>query len=125
MMMLKPFFFFDSYAFIEIERKNKNYEKFEDSCFLTTKLNLFEVYQAMIRSGSKDKAEKFIEKCDKYALNIDKEIIKEAVEFRIKNKKNRVSMADCIGYCMAKRIGIEFLTGDKEFEGLDNVRFIK
>ena len=34
-------------------------------------------------------------------------------------------MTDCIGYILAKNIGIKFLTGDKEFENLDNVEFVK
>ena len=38
------------------------------------------------------------------------------MEFRLKWKDRKVSMTDCIGYVMAKRLGIKFLTGDKEFE---------
>ncbi len=34
-------------------------------------------------------------------------------------------MTDCIGYIFAKQLGIKFLTGDKEFENLDNVEFVK
>ena len=34
-------------------------------------------------------------------------------------------MADCIGYILAKRLSIKFLTGDKEFEKLDDVEFVK
>ena len=34
-------------------------------------------------------------------------------------------MTDCIGYIIAKRLGMKFLTGDKEFEGFENVEFVK
>ena len=34
-------------------------------------------------------------------------------------------MVDCIGYMTAKRLGVKFLTGDREFEGMDNVEFVK
>lgn len=36
-----------------------------------------------------------------------------------------MSMTDCISYFMAKDLEIKFLTGDKEFENLDYVEFIK
>ena len=34
-------------------------------------------------------------------------------------------MTDCIGYIMAKKLNIKFLTGDKEFENFLNVEFVK
>ncbi len=32
---------------------------------------------------------------------------------------------DCIGYVIARRMGVLFLTGDKEFEGLESAEFVK
>jgi predicted nucleic acid-binding protein len=34
-------------------------------------------------------------------------------------------MVDCISYALANRLGIKFLTGDMQFEGLPNVEFVK
>ena len=45
------------------------------------------------------------------------------MKFRVMNKN--MSMTDCISYMQAKELGIKFLTGDKEFEDLENVEFIK
>ena len=39
------------------------------------------------------------------------------------NKK--LSIPDAIGYTVAKRLGIKFLTGDKEFEHMEDTEFIK
>ena len=39
--------------------------------------------------------------------------------------KRKPSYIDCIGYMVAKRLNIKFLTGDKDFEDLDNVKFVK
>ena len=39
--------------------------------------------------------------------------------------KRKLSMTDCIGYMMAKQWGIKFLTGDKEFEDMENVEYVK
>ena len=46
-------------------------------------------------------------------------------KLRLKHKKRDLSMTDCIGYAIAKRLGIKFLTGDKEFKDFENVEFIK
>jgi len=47
------------------------------------------------------------------------------MQFRIKNRHKNLSMTDCISYIMAKRLGIKFLTGGKEFKNLENVEFVK
>jgi len=45
--------------------------------------------------------------------------------FRALNKKRNLSYVDCIGYIIAKQRNIKFLTGDKEFEYMENVEFVK
>lgn len=34
-------------------------------------------------------------------------------------------MTDCVGYVVSQRLGMKFLTGDKEFRGLPNVEFVQ
>ncbi len=34
-------------------------------------------------------------------------------------------MPDVVGYVIAKKHGVRFLTGDNGFEGFDNVEFVK
>ena len=59
------------------------------------------------------------------AIDFDINVIKEAAKLRLKYKKNDLSMTDCIGYILAKEWNIKFLTGDKEFENMENVEFVK
>jgi len=47
------------------------------------------------------------------------------MKFRKKNKKRNLSYTDCIGYVYATENDLIFLTGDKEFENLENVEFVK
>ena len=47
------------------------------------------------------------------------------MEFRVEHKKQNLSMTDCISYIMSKNLGIKFLTGDKQFQNLENVEFVK
>ena len=58
-------------------------------------------------------------------VEINDDSLKEAMKFRKENKKKDVSYTDCIGYIYAKRNGLKFLTGDKEFENMPNVEFVK
>ena len=58
-------------------------------------------------------------------IDIDIATIKEANEFRLLNKSRKLSYADCIGYIIARRYGLKFLTGDKQFSDMPNVEFVK
>jgi len=118
-------FFFDSYAFFEIIKGNQNYEKYANASIVTTKLNLFELYNGTLEILGEETADVILEKYYEFVTDFDQDIIKEAAKLRIIMKKRNVSMTDCIGYILSKQLGIKFLTGDKEFENLENVEFVK
>lgn len=118
-------YFFDSYALIEFLVGNPNYEKYKNEIVLLTKLNLFEVYYWFLRTYGKKEAELFLKKYYSSTLDFDGEIISKAAEMKIFLKKRSLSMADCIGYCLARSWDIKFLTGDKEFEYFQGVEFVK
>jgi len=115
---------FDTYALFEIINKNPNYEKYLEK---NTIINDF-IFAELCYNLIKDKAKNIDEICNelKFAIiHAKPEWIKEAMEFRIKWKDRKVSMTDCISYLMSKKLGMKFLTGDKEFENLENVEFVK
>ena len=118
-------YFFDSYALIEIVKGSKLYDRFKDvkpTCII---LNLFELHQALLREFNKQTADYWITKFDYILLDISNENIIEASDFRFKNKAKKLSMTDCLGYVVASKNSLKFLTGDKEFEGMNNVEFVK
>ncbi|MEK6888906.1 MAG: PIN domain-containing protein [Nanoarchaeota archaeon] len=121
----KEDFFFDTYAFFEILKNNENYEKYISAGVVTTKLNLFELYLGVLREVGEQEAENVFDKYYPFVRDFDAEVIKEAAKLKKLINKRNVSMADCIGYVLAKQWGIKFLTGDKEFEDLENVEFVK
>ena len=43
----------------------------------------------------------------------------------LKTTHRKLSIPDAIGYTVARRLNIKFLTGDKDFEGMENVEFVK
>mgnify|MGYP001563983867 FL=1 len=71
------------------------------------------------------KAEEYIKKYSKFIQPLTPETIKEAMLFRSNNKVKNLSMTDCISYIMSLKLNIKFLTGDKEFENLPHVEFVK
>ena len=115
---------FDTYAVMEIIFGNKNYNNFIDSDFLINDFIFAELCYNLTKINYKN-MDYYLEKYKKYLYQLNSNLIKEAMKFRYENKKKKMSMADCISYFQAKKLGIKFLTGDKEFENLENVEFVK
>jgi predicted nucleic acid-binding protein len=116
--------FFDTYALIEIAKGNPRYKRYLDvERILLTKLNLIELYYAILRDFGEIEAKKHYFFYLPFAEEITDETVFEAVRFRLEHKK--LSYADCIGYVTAKRKGVKFLTGDVAFRGLENVEFVR
>lgn len=118
-------FFFDTYAMVELLDGNKNYEPYKKSEVTITLFNLSEIYYHSLLEYLPEEAEEIYSKYKESLVEVDDETLKEAMKFRKKHKKQRISYTDSIGYIYAKRHNMKFLTGDKEFEGFDNVEFVK
>jgi uncharacterized protein len=119
-------FFADFYALVEYFHGNKKYQKyFKNNNILVTKLNLMELYYSTLLESNVDLANRYfaflIDKC----IEIDDSTIKKAMLFRFKHKKQKLSYVDVIGYQLSLDLGIKFLTGDKQFEKIENVEFLK
>ena len=119
-------FFFDTYALYEIIEGNKNYRSYiKNVAIVTTKLNLMELYYGLLVNYNEKTANDLYDKFLSYYTSIDDNSIKKAMIFRALNKKKDLSYIDCVGYIISKQRNIKFLTGDKEFEGIENVEFVK
>ena len=126
--LLNKTYFFDSYALIEINKGNNNYNKYKYVRVVTTLLNLMEFYYALLKLIDKEianiKFQGYLINC----IEIKPEIIREATEFRYdfnQKAKFKISYIDAIGYIFAKKLNIKFLTGDQAFKNLDNVEYVK
>ena len=118
-------FLFDTYAIIEIIKGNENYKSYINSRIIINKFILTELAYWLISNYGLEVASKYTNKYKEFVKDFDTEIIKLAMEFRYKNKKERLSMTDCISYFQAKELGIKFLTGDSGFRNRENVEFVK
>lgn len=118
-------YFFDSYAIIEIIKKNPRYLVYAEEEIVLTLFNLAEVYWSTLLDLSEEKAEEVYSQFRSNVVEIDDDTLKEAIKFRKEHKKQDLSYTDCIGYIYAKRNNLKFLTGDSKFENLPFVEFIK
>ena len=81
-------------------------------------------YGLLLKHGKKA-ADYYYDELSPFAVGVSDDAIKKANEFRALFKKRDLSYVDCIGYTMAKMRNVKFLTGDRQFEDLENVEFVK
>jgi len=122
-------YFADTYALVEILKGNPNYEKYSSAELYTTEFNLLELSYALVRDFGVEKAEEILEIMKSSVTVVIPEVHHYvlASEIRIRERKNgkKLSLIDCLGYAMAKSLGVKFLTGDREFREMENVEFVK
>lgn len=118
-------FFIDTYGIIEISKGNPQYSQYINAELVTTLMNLYEVYYHALKDFGEKKALEEFEKFREIIIPIEEEYVIMAAKFRLKNKPKNLSYIDALGYIIAKEINAKFLTGDKEFQDIENVEFVK
>ncbi len=122
--MTNDTFLFDNYALIEIISGNINYKEYIDKKIIINDFIFAELCYVLTRENYPNSKE-YLDRYAKFIIHASPDAIKNAMIFRFVNKKKGMSITDCISYFMAKELGIKFLTGDKEFESLNNVEFVR
>ena len=118
-------FFFDTYAFIEVIKGNENYKRYSNSNPITAIFNIKELYYILLKDFGKDIADLHVDKYVNFVVEAPLWVIKKAMEFKLLHKKENLSYTDCIGYILAIKSGIKFLTGDSKFKDRQNVEFVR
>jgi predicted nucleic acid-binding protein len=122
-------YYYDSYAIIEFLDKNQNYkEYFTEHKGILTALNLMEVSYSLQKHLGFKSTEKYLEPFLPYVVTFDLFYVDAAMKLRLalgKEKKLNISYVDAVGYYLAKKHNVLFLTGDEQFKALDNVKFVK
>lgn len=118
-------YFFDTYAIIELIEGNRFYAKYSQAQVNITIFNLAEIYWVFLNKLDESEANELYDRYKDAVVDINDELLKEAIKFRKEHKKKDLSYADCIGYIYALKNNLKFLTGDKEFENMENVEFVK
>ena len=119
----------DTYPLVEIASGNKKFTVLLDENIIIPDITIAEFYYVILQKYDPSKAEFWYKELMPYCVSINRDILIKAVKFRFqnknKNKKRNLSFFDCVGYIYALENKIKFVTGDKEFENLENVEFIK
>lgn len=120
-------YFLDTYALIEIIRGNPAYKPYSKERFITTRLNLMEMYYSLLRLFDEKTAKQYFDFFLPSCVPVSDEAIKAAMKFRLEQRKikNMISYIDCVGYFTAIEKNVRLLTGEKHFLGLGNVEFVK
>ena len=122
-------FFGDTYALIELLKGNPNYEAYSRSDVVTTEFNILELTYALFRDFGRDETTNVINATRvkvKVLLAGDSDYL-NASEFRLSANRTgkKLSLVDALGYSYSRKLGIKFLTGDREFNGMENVEYVK
>ena len=117
------YYFFDTSAFIELIVGNPAYAKYGDYRAITTIFNLTELNWNLMKKLGKKKADEFIDMFFCFLVDVTPSDVKDAMNLKKENKN--WSVPDCIGYTVARRMGVNFLTGDNDFKGVSGVEFVK
>lgn len=117
-------YFFDTYAIIELMIGNSSYDKYKNFPVKISILNIAEIYSIILRNKSKDEADKWLRNYNFELLEISPKAMAKAVHFRF-TCRNNISLTDAVGYIISLENNLRFLTGDKQFENMPNVEFVK
>lgn len=123
-----PSFFADSYALIEMLKGNEHYRSFQSERLITTEFNICEVGFAVCRNYPTNAPQVLntVRKLITLTATCNEDYCSGAAwkkEASVQGKK--LSTIDCVGYSVANRLRIPFLTGDREFADMTNVHFVR
>ena len=121
-------FFLDTYAIQKYLRGNAEYlNRMSGAELATSLLNLMELYYVFLRDHGEKAAESVYSTYRHYQAEIIDEDVRSgmALKLRMKSKRVGLSYADALGYAIAERLRMKYLTGDDAFRSLPNVEFVK
>ncbi|MFH1650099.1 MAG: PIN domain-containing protein [Candidatus Woesearchaeota archaeon] len=117
-------YYVDTYALIELILGNPNYKQYAGCEAVLTQVNIFELFFYVLRTQNETAAYAVTGGYEHLVRNMLTSDVLRAAKLKFVHKKKKLSMADCIGYETARRLGIKFLTGDKAFKDMKNVEFV-
>lgn len=121
-------FFADSYALTGMLKGNENYQVFQSERLITTEFNICEVGFAVCREYPAN-ATRILRTVRKMVIiqetRDDDYCSGAATRKEASGQGKKLSTIDSVGYSVANRLNIPFLTGDREFADMDNVQFVR
>lgn len=117
-------FFFDTYALIERQSGSAAYAPFAPMPVFTHQFNLYEFVTAIVRVADEGRAREELRLLAPNLLEAETDDLFAAARFKRLQARKRVSYVDALGYVLARKHGMRFLTGDRAFKGIENVEHV-
>ena len=118
-------FYLDTYALMEIDKGNPNYSSLRSAEFKICDITLCEFYGVVLREQGRWKADDWLNKLSPFSESSNLLVLTESVRYRSENKSLNLSFPDAVGYVHSKTNHGTFVTGDKSFEKLPHVKYVK
>lgn len=116
-------YFFDAYALLRWHAGSASYARFEGEPIITERGHLYEFSRAVFKTQG---AKAVMPALSGLRAN---EIHPQGADFvdamKLKVRHPRLSNADALGYVLARREGLRFLTGDTAFKKLVGVEYVE
>jgi predicted nucleic acid-binding protein len=119
-----PHFFWDTYALVERLNGNEAYQPYAEKAIFTHQMNLYELAAALLRDHPETRVREALVLLAPNLLEAETEDLFRAARFRAEHAKKRISYVDALGYVLAQKHGMRFLTGDKQFKGIEGVEHV-
>ncbi len=116
-------YFFDTYAIFEIIRNNEKYRQYAQASGVTTLFNIAEFNYNLKKEISAREADAITDRFKSCTIKVHWQDIQRAMDLKMKYRN--LSIPDAIGYTVARRLEIKFLTGDEDFKDFEGVEFVK
>jgi len=119
-------YFYDSYSVLAYLSDRPGYAAyFEKNTGVLTRLNLMEVCYSILRAHGERAAHEVLEAYSSREIEFSLPDIEGAMKLRYELRNLELSYADALGYYISKKEGLKFLTGDRAFERLPGVEYIR
>ncbi len=117
--------YLDTYALMEIYRGNESYLSLLENSYIVCELTLCEYYAVLFREEGEKVAQAWYDKFIPFVQPTPLSVLRDGIMYRMENKVLNLSLFDAIGYQHALSKHGAFVTGDKSFEKLPHVKYVK
>lgn len=115
-------YFFDTYALVRLARGEPSYERFASEPVHTDVGCLYEFVRWLMKTENSSRAREALAGLHAERLATTDEDLLQAA--KLLRQHPRMSAQDALGYCIARRADMTFLTGDGAFRRLPGVELV-
>lgn len=116
-------YFFDAYALLRLQEGADAYARFATEPVVTERGHVYEFARELVKRGTARDAREALATLVATRLEPSDEDLVEAA--KIHRRHSGLSPQDALGYALARREGLLFLTGDRAFRTMAGVEFVE